>query len=170
VLGYGLRMYSTAGLPLARTLPQPPRLHWGLVLLFDVLTLGIFDPIWLIVQADWVRKVRGRSRAMPWIIAYMVLMLLFVSVTVGAIFLGLAAPAMPDRADSITTLFRVVTLILRILAIYVLRNELMESPIRISTSGLITYFLGAMYFQYCLRDYVITGEDRPPADGTLGFS
>jgi Tfp pilus assembly major pilin PilA len=45
------------------TLPTPPSLHWGLVWLFTVLTLGIFAIIWPFIQANWVRKIDGRSNA-----------------------------------------------------------------------------------------------------------
>ena len=45
------------------TLPTPPSLHWGLVWLFAVLTLGIFAIIWPFIQANWVRKIDRRSNA-----------------------------------------------------------------------------------------------------------
>jgi len=45
------------------TLPTPPSLHWGLVWLFVVLTLGIFAIIWPFIQANWVRKIDHRSNA-----------------------------------------------------------------------------------------------------------
>jgi len=44
-------------------LPAPPPLHWGLVLLFTALTFGIFGIIWPFIQAAWVRKIDGHSRA-----------------------------------------------------------------------------------------------------------
>ncbi|MFZ0871383.1 MAG: pilin [Rhodanobacter sp.] len=44
-------------------LPAPPSLHWGLVLLFTALTLGIFGIIWPFIQTTWVRKIDGQSRA-----------------------------------------------------------------------------------------------------------
>ncbi len=107
---------------------------------------------------------------MPWAIAYAVVVPLFIVVILMAIVLALAEPAISDFANSITTLFRVVTISLRILAIYVLRNELAESPIHISTSGLMTFFFGSIYFQYHLNDYVLSEERRPPPDGTLELS
>ncbi|HEY0198467.1 MAG TPA: GYF domain-containing protein [Rhodanobacter sp.] len=44
-------------------LPAPPSLHWGLVLLFSILTLGIFGLIWPFTQANWVRKIDRKSNA-----------------------------------------------------------------------------------------------------------
>lgn len=45
------------------TLPSPPSLHWGLVLLLAVLTFGIFAIIWPFIQANWVRKIDQQSKA-----------------------------------------------------------------------------------------------------------
>ncbi|MGA0586964.1 DUF4339 domain-containing protein [Dyella sp. KRB-257] len=44
-------------------LPSPPSLHWGLVLLFTILTLGLFGVIWPFVQSNWVRKIDRHSHA-----------------------------------------------------------------------------------------------------------
>ena len=41
----------------------PPSLHWGWVLLFSVLTLGVFAIVWPFIQANWVRKVDPGSNA-----------------------------------------------------------------------------------------------------------
>ncbi len=43
--------------------PAPPSLHWGLVLLFTLLTFGIFAIIWPFIQASWVRKIDRQSNA-----------------------------------------------------------------------------------------------------------
>lgn len=44
-------------------MPAPPSLHWGLVLLFTIFTLGIFAIIWPFIQAKWVRRIDTQSRA-----------------------------------------------------------------------------------------------------------
>lgn len=46
-----------------RSLPTPPSLHWGLVVLFTILTLGIFGVVWPFIQAGWVRRIDDRSNA-----------------------------------------------------------------------------------------------------------
>jgi Tfp pilus assembly major pilin PilA len=45
-------------------IPTPPTLHWGLVFLFSILSLGIFGMVWQFIQASWVRKVDRHSKAM----------------------------------------------------------------------------------------------------------
>jgi cytochrome c-type biogenesis protein CcmE len=41
----------------------PPRLHWGWILILGVITADFFWAAWLIGQANWARKVRGKSTA-----------------------------------------------------------------------------------------------------------
>lgn len=45
------------------TAPVAPSLHWGLVFLFGVLTLGIFILVWMFIQSTWVKKIDPASRA-----------------------------------------------------------------------------------------------------------
>lgn len=63
-----VRAVATAALPL------PPKLHWGLVLLFSVLTVGIFFIVWMFIQSSWVRKIDPTSNATIQLIGYVVLM------------------------------------------------------------------------------------------------
>jgi len=42
----------------------PPGLHWIVVLILSVVTLGIFADIWLLVQAWWARKIDPSSKAL----------------------------------------------------------------------------------------------------------
>lgn len=44
-------------------LPTPPSLHWALVWLFTVFSLGIFGLVWPFIQANWVRKIDRQSHA-----------------------------------------------------------------------------------------------------------
>jgi Tfp pilus assembly protein PilE len=45
------------------SLPAPPSLHWFLVLLFAILTFGIFAIVWPFIQANWVKKIDRGSNA-----------------------------------------------------------------------------------------------------------
>jgi len=44
-------------------LPTPPSLHWGMVLLLDVVTFGIFGFVWGFIQANWIRNIDTESKA-----------------------------------------------------------------------------------------------------------
>ena len=39
--------------------PDPPNLYWGLVLLFGMISFGLFTIAWELVQAAWLKKYRG---------------------------------------------------------------------------------------------------------------
>jgi GYF domain 2 len=38
-------------------IPLPPSLHWGLVLLFAMLTFGIFAMVWVFIQQSWIKRI-----------------------------------------------------------------------------------------------------------------
>ena len=46
--------------------PSPPALHWALLLLIDLVTVGIFGIAWSFVQANFARKIDCDSKAMLW--------------------------------------------------------------------------------------------------------
>jgi hypothetical protein len=48
-------------------LPTPPSLHWGIVLLLTVVTLGIFGWVWAFFQAIWVKRLTGTWRPLIWL-------------------------------------------------------------------------------------------------------
>ncbi len=39
------------------SLPAPPGLHWGLVILFGALTAGIFFAVWAFIQQNWIKRI-----------------------------------------------------------------------------------------------------------------
>jgi hypothetical protein len=43
--------------------PNPPNLHWGLVLLFVVISCGLFGIAWEIVQAAWMKKIEPTTKS-----------------------------------------------------------------------------------------------------------
>ena len=58
--------------------PRPPALHWGYVLLFHMLTFGIFGSVWMFRQAMWVRQIDPMSNAVfkmsvAWILVVVVM-------------------------------------------------------------------------------------------------
>jgi Tfp pilus assembly major pilin PilA len=43
--------------------PRPPSLHWFVVLLLTIVSLGLFTWVWLFVQSGWIKKIDRSSRA-----------------------------------------------------------------------------------------------------------
>lgn len=55
--------------------PLPPKLHWACVLLFSIITLGIFFIVWMFVQSRWVKKIDPTSNASLYLTTYLLLTL-----------------------------------------------------------------------------------------------
>ena len=148
-------------------LPPPPRLHWVLVLLLEIVTLGYFGLFWLYMQARWVRKMRGRSRTMRWLIAVVVLYpAVFIALILVLIVLTVVHVPIDRSASTLVDGFaEIVVVILRLTAVYTLRNELAEPPINLATSKVMALFFGQLYFQYFLRKFRF--EEGVMADSTL---
>jgi hypothetical protein len=129
--------------------PDPPNLHWALVLLIGVFTCGLFSIVWSFVQAAWMRKVNPRSNAIFFYVAYVVISFggtftrMFLMFTSGFHhqYLGLAIPIW------------VITIVLVELAFFDMRRSMEQhfngpEPIGLSLSGVMTFFFGMLYFQY----------------------
>jgi preprotein translocase subunit SecY len=146
--------------PVVRAVPDPPRLHWAWLLVLSIVTFGFFGSVWMIVQANWVRKVRGRSRTLPWAIANASALpaLFLFALVMGA--LGAAYQLENTQTDVAIAVewARVIMGALWLITIYMLHNELSEHPISIPLSGVATFFFGPIYFQYHLYDYEVSDE------------
>jgi hypothetical protein len=121
--------------------PPPPRLHWVIVLVLSVVTLGFFADVWFIVQAVWVKKFDPASRALP--------------IYVAGFVLSLAGEVMPKMGFD-TPMVAVVwvgAIALDLVGSFNLRDSLaaylsnLEGKRRY-LSGTMTIFLGPIYFQY----------------------
>ena len=154
--------------PPVRGVPQPPRLHWGWVLVLNIVTVGFFGIVWMFVQAIWVKRVTGRSKAFGWALAYLLYIpaMFFVGLLV-----GVAAIIASTPVQSLTTplddFARVGGFVLYVFAAFTLKGELEGEPIGIPLGGVMTFFFAPVYFQYFLHDY----QNAPTfGGGTLNLS
>ena len=121
--------------------PGPPRLHWTIVLVLSIVTLGLFMDVWLLVQALWVRKHDPQSRAFP-------VFLWSVVLTVVAEILN-----MMHEATSVAAVLFIASLVLGLVATFAVRDFL-AAYIRGSTGrpaylgSFLTLILGPIYLQY----------------------
>lgn len=147
--------YQQPGTPL---IPMPPRLHWGWVLALSLLTRGFFGEIWLVVQANWIRRMTGRSEARTWAILnlcaipLLVLVAIVFGVMLGYQGFALSGDQRPWRA--LQALVGLSIFAVHVITVFKMRAELEGSPIGIPLGGVMTFFFGALYFQYFLRDWV----------------
>ena len=136
-----------SGLPAfpAPTAPLPPgSLHWGLVLLFMVITFGLFGTIWAFVQANWVRKIDRQSKAILLLVIAVVL-----SVTGNVISLTGEAPLL-----ALAVLLASITV--GISAMFSMRASIVchynsVEMMGLRLSGAMTFFFGILYLQYHLH-------------------
>lgn len=120
------------------TIPRPPSMHWALVLLLAVVTLGIFGLIWAILQARWVRRIDPPSRA------------LFILLGGIALQFVIAVAAEDARSPGLELLSRLVGFATWISAYFSMRRSV-ERRYGLSLSGIMTFFFNTLYLQYHLR-------------------
>jgi hypothetical protein len=128
--------------------PNPPNLAWGLVLLFSILTCGLFLIAWDVVLAIWTRQVQPASRAIYY---YGAVVFLYFGVFAFAFNSG-----MHHSKDPTAGLLNLAIWVLSIVARFSMKYSLEEhfnssDPIGLSLSGVMTFFFGSIYFQYHLN-------------------
>lgn len=136
--------------------PDPPNLHWGLVLLIAVFTCGIFSIVWDIVQAAWMRKVNPRSNALFLYIGEIVINVCSTAIRMSLMFAAGFASAGGFGHPAHTLIFAtisIITVVLVIMARFDMRRSMEEhfngpEPVGLSLSGVMTFFFGSLYFQY----------------------
>jgi hypothetical protein len=142
------------------------RIHWGWVLIPGVMTYGLFLLLWLLVQAQWVSQIKGRSKAVPWAVANLCFL--------PFLFLALiAAASMDDSATGVRPLpvsFAIavgIVLALYFTTISKLRTELRAAPFGMELSGPKCFLGGPIYFQAKFRAY---GKTPLEPGKTLGLT
>ena len=117
---------------------KPPGLHWLLLLVIDIATLGIFGEIWLIRQSRWAKKADPASNST---------LLLVIS---ACLFVGAIVFAEYKMAAAVVQIAGMVC--------YQLGNFRVKSametyynsvePRGLTLSGPMTFFFSSLYFQY----------------------
>jgi GYF domain 2 len=121
----------------------PPGLHWGILLVVMILTLGLFGLIWSLVVAKWVRKIDSRSPA----VLLLIVCVVFEIAAVALLFMVRAELA------QLAILPQLVATFLFVLAMFRMRKSMLEyynsaERIRLKLSGVMTFFFNVVYFQY----------------------
>lgn len=142
----GMPQWRPASEALGSFYPSPPALHWGWVLLLSIVTLGLFYIVWIFVQAVWVRRrIDRKSHAIHWLLVYLLLSI------VGETMTGMA-PSESVRAGA-GALISLVGMAAFVVAAFSVRRSLLDhynsvEPIGLTLSAAMTFFFGALYFQY----------------------
>ena len=132
--------------------PDPPDLHWVLVVVIGLFTCGLFFSVWDIVQSVWMRRVNARSNALFLYIGEFAVSLLGTTGRVALIFTG-AMHGMRLTYPFLGLMVFAVGVTLLELARFDMLRSLEEhyngpEPIGLRLSGVMTFFFGSLYFQY----------------------
>lgn len=141
----------TPGYAAVGVYPDPPNLNWGLVLLFGILTCGVFFPIWELVQTLWMKRVQPQTKAMMYYIIYIVLWFLYVGSQ-----LGQSAAMMHGEVVHTSPVAALISLAMLVMAIvyrFAMRASIEQhfngpEPIGLRLGAVMTFFFGGLYFQY----------------------
>jgi hypothetical protein len=138
----------------AAVYPDPPNLHWALVLLFGCFSCGLFFVIWDLVQALWAKRVEPTTKALLYFIIYAIFWVLY--------FISYAATMAPQMMHNQTPTISPITALcwLGLLIFVIVFRFTMKAtlerhfngpePIGLRLSGIMTFFFGCLYFQYHL--------------------
>jgi hypothetical protein len=129
--------------PVISGVPLPPKLHWALVGLLSVVTLGLFGVAWMFVEAAYANNLRTKST--PLLFYCLGVLLTFVSGILGAF---------PDL-KGFSVLVQLAGSVLLIIGHFSLKNALEDyynrvERISLQLSGVMVFFFNVFYFQYHL--------------------
>jgi len=130
---------AVAPAPERELVPLPPNWHWIVVLLLGVVTWGLFNGIWALIQANWARRLIRNNKPLVLVAMYPAGM-----VTI-FIMAALRIPLVP--------LVNLITAIVYLIGIFSIRSAMEEyynstENIGLQLSGVMTFFFSTVYIQY----------------------
>lgn len=133
--------------PAPDLVPLPPNLHWGVLLALEIVTRQLFNLIWVLVQANWARKLINNNKP-----------LVLVAMYPAGIIAGIAAEVVAGDSNSGALSVAAILcifggLIAYIIGIFSIRSAMEEyynstENIGLSLSGVMTFFFSVVYLQY----------------------
>lgn len=148
--------------------PAPPAMHWTLVLLLSIVTVGVFAVVWSYVQARWVRRLDPRSHA-RWLLT----LSLLVAIPTG-LFYGAAMAARIDGATIAPDTLKIGVgllgaswlchVIAYMMMLRTIRQYLRARQVRVPLAPITLIFFSLWYLQGQLRwvaRWKRTGQTQP---------
>ena len=145
---------------MANGAPLPPNLHWGLALLFTLVSCGFFGVIWMLMQAWWLKQLQPGSRSIGLLSAS------FGVGYAGSIFVSIVGPFLEPAFQSpeqraipalilivLLLLVSVASLVLYFMAELAMRREMLDyfnsvENIGLRLNSVLTMLAGMYYLQY----------------------
>ena len=143
---------TAQGIEILGDYPKPPSLHWALVLLYYMLTFGIFGVIWTFRQAAWVRRLEPTCNAIFILVVAFALPLL--------LMFGGDEPSM-----RVLRLLGNLGSFMAFVWAYLLMRRAIEDRFELNISLIMTVFFPLFYLQYHLTriargEYALQGDVR----------
>lgn len=140
---------QAAGAPVLQ-FEDPPNLSWGLVLLFDFLTCGIFQLVWNFILSAWMKRVQPASQAIIYYAVGYGLQLINTGFTI-PIVLGAMHHVTQSHHYGLNAI-SFVAWVIRIVARFNMKSSLEEhfntvEPIGLRLNGAMVFFFGGLYIQ-----------------------
>ena len=155
---YASPVYAPAGAPAmaASEYPDAPNLHWGLVLLFGLLTGTLFMYVWNLVIAIWLKRVQPSATSLFYYIGFGVLTLIQLGVTLPYTLHAVMAPGVHMAYNPMGGIVGLIAWVVKLIARFSQRASLEEhfntaEPVGLRLSAAMTFFFGGLYFQYHLN-------------------
>lgn len=156
--GYANPMYAPADTPAvaASAYPDAPNLHWGLVLLFGLLTGTLFMYVWNLVIAAWLKRVQPNATSLFYYIGFGVLTLVQLGVTLPYTLHAVMSPGVHTAYHPVGGIVGLIAWVVKLIARFSQRASLEEhfntaEPVGLRLSAAMTFFFGGLYFQYHLN-------------------
>lgn len=126
-----------AAAPVVDAGPPAPSLHWALVLLISVVTLGLFTLVWIFVHSTWVKKIDARSNATTYLII--------------AVVSGFAAGFVRDSSFAVSGFLQLAQFVLTLMGYFSMSASLKrfgaERQLPMDIGGVTLFFFTLFYFQ-----------------------
>lgn len=122
--------------------PLAPNLHWGFVLLLNVITRQLFNMIWALVLANWARKLINNNRPMVLVAMYP-----------AGVIAGILVIMTNKSLEALGGLFIVAGVIVYVVGIFSIKSAMEEyynwtEKMGLHMSGAMTFFFSTIYIQY----------------------
>jgi hypothetical protein len=143
-----------------QTAPKPPSLHWVVVFLLSIVTLGLFACLWMFRQARFARKIDASNKATGQIATSLALVfaaILFSAVNAITVARG-GESTDPGFTGAVMTFFILYMLISAYLGI----RKTLTSQYGIQMSAVLTVIFNVCYVQHHLSRIVKLQSPRAP--------
>ncbi|MDE3105617.1 MAG: DUF4339 domain-containing protein [Acidobacteriota bacterium] len=157
--------YAASSYPAQSAYPAPPQLSWGVLLIIDIFTLGLFQVVWNILLALWARRLDPRSTALFFYIAAVVLTAGNMASSMGNFIAALRHQAI--HPNYLGVLLGLSSWVVRLIARYSLRDTLERhyngpEPLGLQISPVLTFFFGGIYLTSKLNEVTLLRNARAP--------